>query len=857
MRVCYSAPVIRLRALLLSLAVLSTAGAPLWPRQVDAPLQKLDDARDLYRAGRLQEALPLFLEVGAALRDSDPANAAAAYNNACAIKLNLGDYDAALALCNSAVALRRTGGDEVRLAAPLNNLGQALAHLGRFAEAAAALEEALAINRRHRSIAGEARNLINLGLNADLAGHYGAALRYYRQAAELAEAHRDQPWAQGRRWRALFNLGVVYERLGAYREALEIYAELLPAANALPPHEHARLLVNAGTLYRNLGDPVRAAEVYERASTIYAAAGDAGGLALAMLNLALVKHHNLGQLSAAESAYRQALELARTAGDRGREMSILVHLGHLLLDGGRYDEARATFEHCLAQAGEGAAAARWSALDGLGRVAAAAGDPAAALERFSRAIELIEAVRAELEEPSLRASYVSDKRAVYGAAVASLHALERRQGGGEHARQALMLVQRAKARELTEALGVGGDELPAAGALVAAVGSDVLVEYFAADRRLFRFVVGGGVVELSDLGPASPVEEAIAEVHRQLAAGRSPPAPTLRALASALLPPRVLARRGRLYLAPDGRLRYLPFELLEVPASSEILLDRQTTIYLPSASSLVRLRHRAEDGWEPGRRLLAYGDPLPPVDDSGTRLPGELLRRRFTLLPLVAASAELEAIAAQLGGSHLIRRREAATESAFRADVAGGARVVHLATHTVVDDGLGVGAAVLLTAAGGDDGLLHPDEIAGLDYRADLTVLAACSTALGSTGDGRGMGSLTGAFLAAGSSAVLATLWDVGDQATAVFMQQLYYELGRGRPPAEALRLAKARLRGDERWQHPGLWSAYVLVGDAPPVKSGRSWWPVALALAPLGLFALGLLWRWRRRIQVLVPDRD
>jgi CHAT domain-containing protein len=170
--------------------------------------------------------------------------------------------------------------------------------------------------------------------------------------------------------------------------------------------------------------------------------------------------------------------------------------------------------------------------------------------------------------------------------------------------------------------------------------------------------------------------------------------------------------------------------------------------------------------------------------------------------------------------------------------------VVHFATHTVVDERPGGGAAILLTAEGEDDGLLSPREIAGLDGGSDLTVLAACSTALGSDEGGGALVSLTGSFLAAGSPAVVATLWDVGDSATAVFMEQLYAELGRGLPPDQALRQAKRRLRADPRWNRPALWAGYVLVGEGAPVASRRSlwWWGAVLVLLMIAGLAL-LTW--------------
>ena len=267
--------------------------------------------------------------------------------------------------------------------------------------------------------------------------------------------------------------------------------------------------------------------------------------------------------------------------------------------------------------------------------------------------------------------------------------------------------------------------------------------------------------------------------------------------------------------------------MLEDPAApGEPLVERTAVSYLPSASAITALGG-------PERpmqlRLLGFGDPRlirPDEGNEGRPTPRELLVERFGLAPLPAASREIAAAARLLGGRTAEITGDRATKKAFREAVGRGARVVHLATHTVIDERPGRGAAILLSASGDDDGLLTPEEIAALDDRSDLTVLAACRTALGAGEDGQALASLTGSFLAAGSRAVVATLWDVGDAETAAFMEQLYFELGRGLAPAEALQAAKRRLRADPRWNRPALWAGYVLVGDAPPVAPRRTaWW--------------------------------
>ncbi|HYH45267.1 MAG TPA: CHAT domain-containing protein, partial [Thermoanaerobaculia bacterium] len=288
------------------------------------------------------------------------------------------------------------------------------------------------------------------------------------------------------------------------------------------------------------------------------------------------------------------------------------------------------------------------------------------------------------------------------------------------------------------------------------------------------------------------------------------------------------------------------------------LVEQAAVSYQPSASALGGLGAGAAGRNAGGARLrlLGVGDPLlARSSQGGAAAPETLLAARFDLPPMPSAGRELAAAARQLGGSsYLILTGSQATEQGFRTAAAKGARVMHLATHAVADERPGRGAAVLLTPQGRDDGLLVPEEIAALDAGADLTVLAACSTALGATGwgrartDGRALASLTGAFLASGSRGVVATLWDVGDQATAVFMEQLYHELARGRTPAEALRRVKLRLRSDPRWSRPELWAGYVLVGEPPAVA--RPWWTGFLAgLGGAGLLLAAGLWVRRRRL--------
>ena len=66
----------------------------------------------------------------------------------------------------------------------------------------------------------------------------------------------------------------------------------------------------------------------------------------------------------------------------------------------------------------------------------------------------------------------------------------------------------------------------------------------------------------------------------------------------------------------------------------------------------------------------------------------------------------------------------------------------------------------------------------------------------------------------AGAAAVVGTLWDVDDRATASFMAHFYEALiTRGRSPAAALRAAVRAQQQDARWSHPRDWAGFVLIG--------------------------------------------
>ena len=266
-------------------------------------------------------------------------------------------------------------------------------------------------------------------------------------------------------------------------------------------------------------------------------------------------------------------------------------------------------------------------------------------------------------------------------------------------------------------------------------------------------------------------------------------------LYSALLGPfaDAVARARVITVVPDAFVANIPFALLR-PADGKILLERARLGYLPSASFYRALMQRPLFAEPP--RLLAIGDAVYPEP--------------WGALP--TARVEAWAVSRIFDGSTVLVGREA-TESRFR-DTYRGYNIYHFATHGHLSGVLAsTDSALLLTRGAADDGRLTATEISRLDLsRSHLTVLSACETAVSTSAGTTSLGSISAAFLAAGTPAVIGSQWQVSDDATAALMMNFYgsfLDLG----VAAALRRAQLALRRDKRWRHPFFWAAFVLYG--------------------------------------------
>jgi CHAT domain-containing protein len=680
--------------------------------------------------------------------------------------------------------------------------------------------------------------------------------RYAQALAGLESARRRYETLQLPQYLAIAEkqLGDVYLELRLLPEALALLSTAVDKFQALGlPDEAAWAQLQRGRAQAMLGQAT-AADAFGAASALFTAQGNRVGeaaVALARAELALAAGDAGAALGWADGA-AAAFTAAEHADGRARAQ---VVRGMALLGSGRVDDAGALFDDTLAAARAAhQRSVQVRCLTGQGLVALAQGHSERARACFDAAIEFFEEQRRALPGDEIRSAFLTDHLRPYEERLRmAVHS-----GDGAHC---LLQLERIRARVLDERLaqapaaeGADDEELQAlrhrlnwlyrrvqrlqeegesaasfsaelqglerdllertrrqrlaaparAGAVaadfsVAALQAalqdgDALVEYGRIDDELFACVVTPQAVTLvRQLAPWSRVLEAVRSLRFQMDTLRHGVAPVQAHLATLTERARLrlaqlqalvwapltthLHGTQRVVLVPHAQLGALPFAAL--PDGAQSLGVRYRLALAPSARMALRGLQRPPSA---ARWALALGEP--------SRLPH--------------AGREAQSVARLFEQGQLLLGAQA-TVAALQQH-APAADVLHLACHAQFRSDNPVFSALHL-----HDGALTAELAEGLALKPCTVVLSACETGLAEAGSGDEMVGLVRAFLVAGASRVVASLWPVDDAVTAAFMACFYRALVAGSEPAAALQRAQAAIARDH--PHPYFWGAFTLYG--------------------------------------------
>lgn len=292
-----------------------------------------------------------------------------------------------------------------------------------------------------------------------------------------------------------------------------------------------------------------------------------------------------------------------------------------------------------------------------------------------------------------------------------------------------------------------------------------------------------------------------------------------------LLKPGLTEGIKKLIIVPDDILNLLPFEtLLATKQPDDWLIKHYTIYYAPSLSSLRELVHHQnrKNRRKPQYNLLAVGDPYyGELEEKYSELSTKTIFQDFYTLTdlkfyrLRYSHEEVKRISSLIPKATVLAR-EKATEDLVKSANLSDYRIIHFATHGLIDDQKPARSAIVLTLDNDptEDGFLQMREVFNLRLNADLVVLSSCQTGLGQFIRGEGIEGISRAFFFAGASSVLMSLWTINDQVSSQFMERFYFHLKFSESLAEALRRVKLEMIDSGVVSHPYYWAPFILSGD-------------------------------------------
>jgi CHAT domain-containing protein len=776
----------------------------------------------------------------------------------------IGLYEEALVAYAAAEGRYRVLGMTERLGEILDNRGAILLLLGRGKEALAAHEAAAAIFAAAGLTLSHAKALSNIGeANRQLAD--------YRRSLDAFERARRLYESLG----ALADKGLLLiDTAGAYLE-LNLYAEALAAyqkAHALlrhtgMVHDRARTLWGIGSTLIARSEFEEAETALVEAADLFAAADNAPLLSGVMLEQAALQAAR-GDHGAAVATVRRALSLVSERDWSVQRVYAHLRLADLLLPDDSEAESHLLEASRLAER-LALPHLRYRLNERLGSLRRLQGRDEEARVLLEAAVDEIERLRGTVAHETMRASFLRDKTTAYE----ELLKLHLASGGDEDSHSAFAIAERAKSRALVDLLtGVvqgsatladdavegrirdlqsdlnvtygrmfGGtdDDMPlpdlrgravelereisqlrlraaatsdlfappAASDSLQHLPSDVtlLAYHLVGDEIVTFFHAQGGIRVVRNPGSAATVARLLQQLDVQwdrLGTGREfaerhmallerSTQRVLTSLYEELIEPleplleetvdrtsdRTEASR-KLVIVPHGLLHRVPFHALFDGGS--YLLERFEVSYAPSAKVYSLCQGRIPRGFDKAL-VLGVADPSIP-----------------------AVAEETQAVVKHLPAAELLSDQQATVE-ALRLKVPG-CGVLHLACHGMfrVDNPMFSSLKV-------GDGWLAASDVIRLDLEGALVTLSACESGRNEIYAGDELMGLTRAFLGAGATTLVASLWLVQDETTAELMENWYEHLSQGVGRATALRNAQLALK--DRFPHPYYWAPFVLIG--------------------------------------------
>jgi len=736
------------------------------------------------------------------------------------------EYSQALRHYEDALQIFRSSDNLTDVSSCLTNISDIYIQLGNYDKALEYMNEVLRIDRDMEDVQYVAMDLNNIGVIHRKKGlllkreeDLNLALMAFEESLIAARSIQDIQTEI----KCLNNMGTVYTDLGSYSKAIECLSlGLRKAEDCDAQDEVTKILVNIGILHYKQGQFQKSVEALHRAIDLarqseeenslweaHAKAGDAlkrlneYHLALDDYKKSISVIENLRSKIQMEELKASFLGADDRIDSYYNLIDVLIKLSEIESDKNYDGEALHYVEKAKARA----------FLDRLelSQIDISTGIDKTLSNKEEELLKAIAGFNSRLIEPGLSQEERSELFERMKGSEEELEAVKRKMRISNPVYTGLRYPQVVNVRE---AQALIRDEKTAF--FVYCIGGD----------SSYAFVVEKDRYSIFQLPPAERIRTSVKSYLQIISDKDSRNFDLGYSLFSRLVLPGLRPNIERILFVPDDILHYLPFEtLISRQNNSRWLIQDYIVSYVPSITSLREIRLR--EGLEKNRLqkdILAFGDPhfnSVNEEEGYAVFPVRNLMENRRLSRLVYSQQEIDGIAALFRKSRTdIYTGEEATEERLKNSKLENYRTVHFATHGFVDHLSPARSSVVFTVAENsvEDGFLQMREVFGLKFNADLVTLSACETGLGQFIRGEGIDGLSRAFLFAGASSVLMSLWAVNDQASSQFMQRFYSHLASAQTSVDALRMSKLEMIQSNELSHPFYWAGFVISGEADKV---------------------------------------
>ena len=702
------------------------------------------------------------------------------------------------------------------VAASFVSLGNAYYALGQYEKAIDYYQRSLDLSKKINDRQGEANSLGNLGVVYQSLGQYKKAIDYHQKSLDIKKEISDRQGEVA----SLGNLGNAYYSLEQYQKAIDYYQRSLDLSKEINDRQgEANSLNNLGEVDQSFGQYEKAIHYHQQSLDIKKNIGDRQGIAHSLGGLGLA-YNSLGQYQKAIEYYQQSLTIKKEIGDRSGEAFSLNNLGVTYRNNKQPEEAIKKLEESLhiilkmrgslsrnnrkdflvanedtvifladllIQQKQTEKAFEWLNLfttadlsDYNRLINAKVANPEAQkeIDNWKANKQQLEGMRQQLQEKfsddsaiqmrefESKVNQEAESIAQKYPEVAEL--FETKLTDIAQLRQNIapdtLVIQPVPLRDKIALFLLTKNKLTVIESNIKADKFNQLVNQYRnqiSDRKNTDYLVASS--QLYDI-LIRPIEQQIKS--------NSP---------------------KNLAIIATDQLRYIPFESLYDSKTDQYLLQKYPISYLTRISTSIIPNLTSKTNQK--RQILAFSNPKPtPQELNGTKKEAENI---LTIFP----------------GSEYYPD-EKATLNAFKVQ-SSRFSIIHIGTHGCFElagcPNLKMEANTILFANNQQYNIADA-ALLGLK-NTELITLSACQTAKEANANGQEISGLAYVLERAGAKSVIASLWNVPDEASSEIMTQFYQNLQKGMTKSEAMQ--KAKLSQIETNPHPFFWSPFILIGDA------------------------------------------